>query len=180
MKKNNMEIRELVPDDWEIFRNIRLFALKTEPGKFSSNYTLESGFSEQEWRGRLSGPVRAYFGLFDNDRIVGITGVVRVNQDMESSDVVLVASFLKPEYRRQGLSRMFYQARLDWAAKQPGVKNVLVSHRESNIASQRANQAFGFVMTGKEMMEWPDGMKENQVLYTLDISGYKNSRKNTP
>lgn len=180
MKKDNMEIRKLEADDWALFRDIRLFALKTEPGKFSSNYALESAFPEQEWRGRLSSPARAFFGLFDQGQIAGITGIARVDQDMESPEVVLIASFLRPEYRRQGLSRMFYEARLDWAAEQPGVKSVLVSHRESNRASERANQAFGFVMTGKEMMEWPDGVKENQVLYKLDINRYKNSSKATP
>ena len=180
MKKDNTEIRKLGPDDWALFRDMRLFALKTEPGKFSSNYDLESAFPEQEWRDRLSSPVRAFFGLFKDGHLAGITGIARVDQDIQSPEMVLIASFLKPDYRRQGLSRMFYEARLDWAAKQPGVKKVIVSHRESNVASERANQAFGFVMTGKEMMEWPDGVKENQILYALDIGSYKNSRKITP
>lgn len=173
MAKDNTTIRLLTCEDWQIFRDIRLHALKTEPGKYSSNHLLESGYSEETWRERLAPPVRAYFGLFDGQKLVGITGAIRNNGDAQATDIVLVASYLMPEYRRQGLSRKFYNARLTWAAQQPGVTRVLVSHRESNDASRRANQAFGFVKTGAEMKVWPDGIEENDVSYELDISEYK-------
>ncbi len=173
MTKDNTTIRQLTPSDWQIFRDLRLYALKSEPGKFSSNYTLESGFSEETRRDRLAPPLRAYFGLFDQGKLVGITGAIRNNGDAQATDIILVASYIMPEYRGQGLSRKFYKARLEWAAQQPGVIRVLVSHRESNDASRRANQAFGFVRTGAEMKIWPDGIEENDVSYELDIRNYK-------
>lgn len=176
MTENKITIRQLVAEDWEIYRDLRLHALKTEPGVFSSNYARESVFSKDEWVERIAVGGKAAFALFDESTPIGLTGVVRMDGVEDAPEVVLVASYILPEYRGRGLSRYFYEARLNWAADQGNVKTVIVSHRESNLASKAANQAFGFVYQGKEMKEWPDGMSENQLLYKLDIQQYKQRR----
>ena len=173
MTENKIAIRQLGAEDWEIYRDLRLHALKTEPGVFSSNYARESAFTKDEWVERIAVGGKAAFGLFDDRNLVGITGIVRMDGIEDAPEVVLVASYILPEYRGRGLSRYFYEARLNWAASQGNIKTVIVSHRESNDASRRANQAFGFVKTGVEMKTWPDGIQENQVCYALDISRYK-------
>ncbi len=168
-----MIIRQLTESDGGIFKTLRLHALKTEPDKFSSNYERESAYTDSEWQGWLGNEINAFFGLFDNGNLIGITGIVRLDRNPQATEAILVASYLLPAYRRQGLSRKLYQARLDWAASQPGLKQVRVSHRESNEASRRAHQAFGFIFSSKEMMEWPDGLEENQASYLLDLDSYR-------
>jgi hypothetical protein len=46
---------------------------------------------------------------------------------------------------------------------------ILVSHRESNQASFRANQKHGFKFTHKENKTWPDGKTEPDVFYELAL-----------
>lgn len=180
MTNNALHIRQLHVDDWQAFKAIRLHALKTEAGKFGSNFALEDGFSDQQWQDKLTTSAAAFFGLFDEGRLIGITGAARQDYNPQSTTGILIASYLYPEYRRQGHSRKFYDARLMWLSNQSGVATVLVSHRKSNEASRRANQAYGFIETHEEMKLWPDGTSEGDVFYKLDLASRKEAAKTAP
>ncbi len=78
-------------------------------------------------------------------------------------------SYLLPEYRGRGLSRLFYEARLRWIVEQERFERVVVSHRRSNEPSKRANERFGFVMTGTARTTWPDGTDDDELLYELRL-----------
>jgi RimJ/RimL family protein N-acetyltransferase len=105
--------------------------------------------------------------LFDDARLIGITGTFAWNED--PSTAILVMSFITPEYRGRGLSRMLYEARLDWIRAQPQFKRVVVSHRVSNEASRRCILNFGFVQTKRAPHTWPDGVTEDEISYVLDL-----------
>jgi RimJ/RimL family protein N-acetyltransferase len=60
--------------------------------------------------------------------------------------------------------------RIDWAKNYPSFKRLVISHRDGNEASRRANQAFGFKFIGKELIEWPDGGKAFDHTYELDLN----------
>ena len=47
-------IREVLPDDWEVMRDIRLAALREAPYAFGSTYAREAPFTEARWRARIS------------------------------------------------------------------------------------------------------------------------------
>lgn len=73
---------------------------------------------------------------------------------------------MRKEYRGIGLSVMFYEARLNWA-KHENISAVIVSHRESNLASKMANQKFGFQYTHEQNKIWADGVKNQEIFYRL-------------
>ena len=83
---------------------------------------------------------------------------------------MLVMSFILPEYRGQGFSRLLYEVRLDWIRLQSKFLTVIVSHRESNIASRKANQKQGFRFVRRETRKWPDGRVEDELFYELPVS----------
>lgn len=105
------------------------------------------------------------FGLFDGEQFIGITAVFTDRGDASGATAHLAMSFIKPEYRGKGFSRMLYGARLEWVAAHPKFNKIVVSHRASNEASRRANQRYGFMPTGSEPHLWPDGETEDQVFY---------------
>lgn len=157
-------IRQLSPADLELYRAIRLEALRLEPGVFGSNYAREAAFTKGVWQQRLSHPDAASFGLFYDGGLVGITGII-IQRPGEGT---LVASYIRKEYRNRGLSALLYGARLAWA-RDKGLKTVVVSHRKSNQASKTANQHFGFRYTHTQMTLWPDGQEEEKLFYILAL-----------
>jgi len=160
-------IRKLDEKDWRVFSEIRLRALQTDPRVFGSSYELESKFEAADWRTRLSNPDSAVFAVFDRERAVGMTGVSVDRHDPSRKTALLWGSWLEPDARGKGLSKLLYEARIEWATQQPGVDRIIVSHRESNVASKLANQKFGFVLTHETEKVWNDGLREKEFHYEL-------------
>jgi RimJ/RimL family protein N-acetyltransferase len=163
-------IRALGASEWEVFKDFRLHALKIAPGVFASSYDDAMTRSPEEWQLLVSGPTHQVFGLFELSRLIGITAVFASREDPSGQTAMLAMSFLSSEYRGRGLSRLFYEARLDWIRMRPQFKRVVVSHRASNEASRRANRKFGFVETGRGPRVWPDGTMEDEIFYELWVS----------
>ena len=68
-----IEIRRLEPDDWALYREVRLAALRDSPFAFGSTLESESTYTEPVWRERLQG--RALFvALHSSGRPAGLAG----------------------------------------------------------------------------------------------------------
>jgi ribosomal protein S18 acetylase RimI-like enzyme len=127
-------VRRLGPDDWEIFREIRLRSLADSPDAFGSTLEREEAFTEEDWRRRLSGPVYAVTdpgpvavgGLFDDDGVHHVWGM-----------------WTDPAHRGRGHARRILDALI--AADVDAVLDVNVA----NEAARRAYEHYGFVGTGE-------------------------------
>jgi RimJ/RimL family protein N-acetyltransferase len=165
----SVRIAALREEDWEILKAIRLKALQSDPGVFSSNYADEAKYEDYKWRSMLQEKNVQIFALFDKDKAIGMTGVAIDRGDPSGQRAVLWGSWLEPAYRKQGLSVLMYEARIDWARQHPVCRTVIVSHRASNANSERANQKHGFVFTHAVTKTWPDGGVEDDVFYELRV-----------
>jgi RimJ/RimL family protein N-acetyltransferase len=157
-------IRQFTTADWQLYKAIRLEALRSEPGVFASSYDQQSEHPDEYWHGRLASKSCAYFGLFADGELVGMTGVMCDEGNINEAE--LIASYIRPEHRENKLSRLFYQARIEWA-RATGIERLIISHRESNISSRQANQHFGFQFTHRVLRHWHDGMWEDNLYYEL-------------
>lgn len=160
-------LRQFEPNDWSVYKAIRLEALQKEPMFFGSSYERESAEADEQWKNYVSNPIMAFWGLYLGDNCIGLTGISEYWNQPDS--LVLRGSYIQKEHRQKGLSSLFYQARLQWAAKQQGFKRIIVSHRASNEASKASNQKFGFKYTYTEDKKWPDGKVEGHVFYELPL-----------
>jgi RimJ/RimL family protein N-acetyltransferase len=163
-------VRELEPDEWERVREIRLHALRTEPGVYFSSYAASLALNEADWRLRIRSADGQMFGIFDGERLVGITGVRSDPDEPGGETAMLVSSYLLPEYRGRGITRQMYEARFRWVRARPRYKRVLVSHRRSNEASRRAIERSGFTRVAALPTSWPDGTVDDEVLYELRLA----------
>jgi|SRR5579884_1480074 len=164
-------IRPLEKSDWQTLKLLRLEALRSEPHVFSRRYDDEAGRSDEEWQQIASNENagQQVFGLFAADEMIGITAIFTDREDPTGKTAVLAMSYLKPCYRRRGLSNLLYQARLDWARTQGTFASIRVSHRLSNAASRQANQRHGFTEITSVDRMWPDGTAEPEVFYQLTL-----------
>lgn len=162
-------IRQLKPDEWAVLKDVRLTALLTDPRVFGSRYEEECHKDESEWRAQLSSPKVALFVLFDGNSPIGMTAISYNKDDPEQKSAILWGSWLRPEYRKRGLSDMMYKARLTWVEAQPDIKSIYVGHRASNAASRSAIQKHGFKFTHADAKTWHDGVTEDDMRYELTI-----------
>ncbi len=165
----DIHLKQLSVADWEIFRDIRLKALKSDPGVFGANFADSSKKTPREWQDMLRNPNTAVFVICDHADIIGLTAISIDKDDPTETQALLWASWLEPEYRGKGISNLMYQTRLDWAREHPTCEKITVAHRASNLVSKYANQKHGFVFTHLEQQQWPDGKIEESHCYELNI-----------
>lgn len=167
---NDIFIRALDPAEWRMLRDFRLHALRSAPGAFALSHDACAAWTEGAWRAEISAPTHQIFGLFDGEKLIGITAAFTWRGDPTGQTALLAMSYIEPDYRGRGLSNTLYDARLDWIRRScRRFRAVRVSHRASNEASRRANQRHGFVKRGSEPFTWPDGTIEDEVHYELTL-----------
>jgi RimJ/RimL family protein N-acetyltransferase len=162
-------IRPLAEADWLRLRDLRLHALRTEPGVFFASYEREAALEQTEWIARITDPGKRVFGLFADAELIAITGIITSPGDPSGATAELVMSYILPPYRGRGFSSLLFEARLRWATAQPQITTVRVSHRYSNQASRRAIERHGFVFVRRAPRLWPDGVLEDEVFYQLSL-----------
>jgi RimJ/RimL family protein N-acetyltransferase len=165
-----MTLRELTSDDWADLREIRLFALSSELGRFFRSPAEEADHTEAEWRALAAGDeMHQMFGLFDGEELVGITSVHADRDDPNGSTVGFGMTYIRPAYRGMGFAARFYEARLAWARSRPQFTRAVIGHRRSNDASRKLIERFGFRWVEDLPHHWPDGTDEDDVCYELPL-----------
>ena len=162
-----MFVRRLTPEDWPLYKEIRLEALRLHSDVYGTSYKDMCERPDAEWESILSQQDAAFFGLFDDQAIVGLGGVF--TQDKSTRTGMLIAGYIREEYRGKGLSKLIYQARIDWAKESGLFDRLLIGHREGNEASRRANQAFGFRPIGVIDYTFGNGDIAKDYQYELRI-----------
>jgi hypothetical protein len=84
-----ISVRAFKESDWPLLKEIRLRALKSDPGVFGSNFAKESAMTDDEWREWLANTDAASFGVFDEDKIVGMTGIAIHRDDPSRKTAIL-------------------------------------------------------------------------------------------
>jgi RimJ/RimL family protein N-acetyltransferase len=157
---------QLTPSDWKDYKSIRLEALAAHPNFFCPSRD-ETKFTEEDWKQRLSNLNAGTFGLYFNGKLIGLTGIVRDHVEIQKAH--LVSSYIRPEYRRIGLSKLLYQARIAWAQKHETIKYLVVDHNQENEPSYKAHQKFGFKYSRSYVEASSTGDNKTIVSYRLDI-----------
>jgi ribosomal protein S18 acetylase RimI-like enzyme len=139
--------RLLGPDDWQLWRAVRLRALAEAPAAFGSTLQHESAFEEADWRDGLTdqgprvlvtadGELAAIGGGFlDDDAIPGAT------------TLHVIAMWTDPAWRGRGLAARVLTALIEWAS--PRGLALVLDVAIDNAAARRAYEAFGFTSTGR-------------------------------
>lgn len=136
-----IEIRRLTPDDWELYREVRLAALGDAPYAFASTVEQEATFDEWQWRSRVERAV--WFAAVDGARPVGLVGGFAE----DSGDLHLVGMWVAAELRGAGTAARLVDTVLAWARewRYPGV---LLWVADGNDRARRLYERFGFRGTG--------------------------------
>jgi len=112
MSRDGTLIRRISADEVDVFRRIRLEALRTEPSSFASRYEDWADLPVEDWRQRLHDPV---FVAFGSDEPVGIMGLMRQRPNKMAHRANLVMVYLRDSFRGIGLAGDLLAAVVDFA-----------------------------------------------------------------
>lgn len=144
-----VEVREVTPDDWELFRRLRLAALVDAPLAFGSTYEREADRSESEWRGRLAWTHGVRFVAYADDEPVGIAGVYLRHEGRDVLGPVpeLVSMWVDPAHRSAGVGRALVDAAASWVVHR-GLEELRLMVSADNPDAERFYERIGFVRNG--------------------------------
>lgn len=136
-----MILKLLDPDDFEIFKRIRLEALRAAPEAFASSAAEWESLPDEEWRRRLTNnPVVV---SFRDQEPVGIMGLMRQQASKMAHRATIVMVYLRGSERGSGHAVAMLNLLLDHA-RTLGIRQVELAVSAENPAAVRFYLREGF------------------------------------
>lgn len=161
-------IRLLAPGDGEVYRRIRLEALRADPAAFASRAEDWQDLPTEEWERRLVAiPV---FVAFDGDEPVGIMGLMPQTASRTAHRATLIMTYVRASHRGQGQADALLAA-LFAHARETGLRQVELAVSAENPAAIRFYERAGFAPTGRIPGGFEhDGREIDELLMALRIA----------
>lgn len=163
-------LRPLDATDAEIFREVRLAALRDAPAAFGSSYEEEVARPLSAFAERLAAPEpNLAFGAFIGDALCGIAGFRQENGLKTRHIGVLWGVYVVPAQRNTGLSKALVEIVISHARR-----HVVMLHADvgaDNTVARRLYESLGFRCYGvlpKALKV--DGRFIDEALLALDLS----------
>ena len=157
------DVRTGNPDDWQVYRDIRLRMLQEAPDAYGSSYAYEAGFAESVWRQRAGNQML----FLATDRGVALVGTATGLEGRDGT-VDVVAMYVAPEARGQGCAVLLLDA-VAAAARERGARRLVLLVTAGNRAASRCYTRYGFLPTGRAWpMERKPELTEVELALALD------------
>lgn len=162
-------VRVLGEPDWQLYRDIRLTALRESPHEFTATFAEESDRLDQFWRDQMSGSKRL---LAERDHQP--EGVVSLAAyDLEPAAVEVFGLYVVPQARGTGVSWRLVEAAAD-LARTLGFRQAYYWVGADNGRAIGFAKNFGFRSTGYRRPSRTgesdlDGEEEIALVLSLDI-----------
>ncbi len=152
-----VDVLVLTPDDWPLWRQLRLAALGEAPGVFGSTLAewSGSGDTEQRWRDRLAN-VALNLVLTVGGNPVGMVSATAPGTDGE---VELISLWIAPSGRGRGVGDEALQQVAAWAHDQHPGHALVLSVKRENGPARALYERHGFVDAGPS----PDDPDEQRM-----------------
>ena len=152
-----IDVLVLTPDDWRLWRELRLAALAEAPGAFGSTLAgwSGSGDTEQRWRGRLA-DVPLNLALTVCGEPVGMVSATAPGLEEEAE---LISLWVAPAGRGRGVGDEAVRRVAAWAHEQHRGSALVLSVKIDNRQARALYERQGFVDAGPS----PDDPTERRM-----------------
>jgi RimJ/RimL family protein N-acetyltransferase len=161
-----ISLRRLLPEDAELYQEIRLAALLDNPDAFSSIYDAEKDRPLDAFAARLRDS--HVVGAFNGPRLVGIAGFYIQPGPKHTHKGMLWGMYVRPRHRAAGIGRVLVEGIIDHARGHVELLQLFVV--SDNAAARRLYQKLGFVEYGIERHATKyQGQYHDDVLMALPL-----------
>ncbi|MFI9510170.1 GNAT family N-acetyltransferase [Nocardia sp. NPDC052566] len=157
-------VRRLVPDDWEVFRDLLLECLLAAPYAAVLTYEEAVQRTEAQWRNKFEDRV-LFVALLDGVP-VGTAGGMFFDEDPTLPE--LISMWVSPEARGTGASDRLVEQVLAWATGE-GHPRMGLWVLDGNVPAEKLYLRHGFARTGRrKAMPRDESLIEVEMLISLD------------
>ena len=172
----NFPIKQLGADDWQIWKNFRLEALKNSPESFGSSYEEELNWINSDFQNSFT--KSDIFGVFVDNSLISCAGFYSLNSAKTKHRGVIWGMYTRPECRGQGIASTLIQTIINHAKSR--VTQLHLTCVTSNLGAVAFYQKQGFKIYGTE----PRALKIGDTFFDehlmiLDLTGGAMKQLNT-
>lgn len=164
------EIVRLSPDEWLLYKQIRLEALKLEQQAFGSRYEDNLQHPDTFWRGRLeqaqAGTGNLLLFARKDDRLVGLIGTYA---DEEPGVVNVISVYVAAEARGQGIGAALMEAILAEVEKNGTFRKARLMVNADQAAAFNLYRRCGFEVVGEETNVLGDGLSHREYVMEKEL-----------
>ncbi|UTD55172.1 GNAT family N-acetyltransferase [Halomonas sp. MS1] len=150
---NNFNIKVLNPEDWALYKSVRLESLKDSPDSFGATYEQESVLSDADWQARLDLNARGLvaFPLVaeQGGRAMGLAWGVIHAPEVETAHIYQM--WVSPAARGQGIAKALLGEIKTWAIDKE-CECLALDVTTSNEAAVCLYRSSGFMATGQPVL----------------------------
>ena len=151
-----MTITTLRPEEWKVYKSLRLEGLKESPLAFGKTYEEEVAIEDDIWKDRLirtqKGELWHFFAKHE-DTCVGMIGGYRDPLKKFNHIVHIVSVYVRPEFRGMGIGKKLFTEFMNAVQKDTTVKKVKLMVVDSQDAAKHMYEAAGFRQVGIQQQE---------------------------
>jgi len=148
---HSIAIVTLQENEWHMYRDIRLRAVKEIPHAFGSTYKEELQMPEHEWKRRLK--LNMFFAVDGNNKVVGMIGAAVDPRQKVKHTAFIISFYVVPESRNQGIGLRLLDHLVSNLA-QKNIKNLYLKVTVDQQAAIKLYKKFGFYITGVSENEY--------------------------
>jgi ribosomal protein S18 acetylase RimI-like enzyme len=142
-----MKVRQVEPDEWRRWREVRLRMLREDAANFGSRY--EDAVREPDawwktWVAEADGTAKVLLAADEDEAWIGaVGGFVRV----DPSEVHLISLWVAPEARGRGVAQALIRELAQWTLSR-GAERILLFVQEANAPARALYRRLGFEQAG--------------------------------
>lgn len=149
-----MKIYKLTPADWQIYKELRLEALKNDSEAFGSSYEESVSKTDEEWRKKLENPKDHIFVARDGENYVGMAAAYKEQGKKMSHIAYVWGVYVRDAYRGQKIGKQLMRAVLAELRANSEIKKINLNVNTKQLPAVKMYESLGFQIAGtlhKEM-----------------------------
>ncbi len=141
-----IQIRKLLPNESNSYRELRLQCLETYPEYFTTNYQDEKTKNKLFFQPYIENSDENNFviGAFHKNTLVGISGFKRHEKHKTNHSGIIIQVYVNKEYQGMKIGSKIIKSTIDEAFKLTGIEQIEIGVISTNINAERVYRNLGF------------------------------------